>query len=726
NPQPGVSDTDIDIINIVVHAINDPPLNSIDGISIDLANVTLTTDEDTPLTLDSASNTAISVSDLEITGLEAGSDVEVTLNVVHGKVTLNPAGSVTVSNGSATSSDTVTFQGDIDEVNVALDGLIFEPDPDFNDLRGTAQIQMTTSDLGNAGGPGPMLDVDVLNIGVEAVNDGPASQVSGSQATEEDVPLIFSAENGNAIQMVDVDAAEAGLDVSVNLTATNGTVTVVLDPDVVVTGNGSTLVTLNGSIESVNRSLALTTFTPAPHFNDLLGNASLEVHSDDHGQTGLDHGDPTTDTQTVLISVSPRNDAPVVHVPAAQLNLEDTQVEFSSTFGNVISIEDVDLDEAVPAGTREIEVVVSAVGGTISLDAVDVPALAYVSGDADAQDETNVTIRGSLAAVNAALNGLVFDPAEHHNDNLGVSHVSITADDLGNSPAGPSLTDQETVTINLVPVNDEPQHLLPAMQTATEDMPLIFSATNNNLISVNDVDVNEGGGLLEVQLLPTNGVVSVDLTSANVNLLVGSGFDDSLMILEGSLVDVNLALEVVTFTPDLNFNAAQGAAGITITTSDRGNTGQGGAQTDSDTILISVTEVNDPPLVSVPPDQAVSEDATLEFSDAFANAITVSDLDIAVTDDVEVTLAADFGVLSIVSAPGLTYEFGADATDEELIKFTGALQDVTAALETVTFRPDADFNDTQGQARLEVSINDLGNHGLGGPLEDVEEVLISV
>ena len=392
----------------------------------------------------------------------------------------------------------------------------------------------------------------------------------------------------------------------------------------------------------------------------------------------------------------------------------------------MISIEDVDLDEAVPVGTREIEVVVSAVGGTISLDAFDVPALAYVSGDADAQDETQVTIRGSLAAVNAALNGLVFDPLEHHNDNLGVSSISIAADDLGNSPAGIALTDQETVTINLVPVNDEPKNLVPAIQTATEDMPLIFSATNNNLISVDDVDVNEGGGLLEVQLLPTNGVVSVDLTNANVNLLVGSGFDDSLMILEGSLVDVNLALEVVTFTPNLNFNAAQGAAGITITTSDRGNTGQGGAQTDSDTILISVTEVNDPPLVSVPPDQAVSEDATLEFSDAFANAITVSDLDIAVTDDVEVTLAADFGVLSIVSAPGLTYEFGADATDEELIKFTGALQDVTAALETVTFRPDADFNDTQGQARLEVSINDLGNHGLGGPLEDVEEVLISV
>jgi Cadherin-like len=51
----------------------------------------------------------------------------------------------------------------------------------------------------------------------------------------------------------------------------------------------------------------------------------------------------------------------------------------------------------------------------------------------------------------------------------------------------------------------------------------------------------------------------------------------------------------VTYTPDLNFS---GADALTITTTDNGHTGPDGPKTDTDTVLINVTPVNDAPVIT--------------------------------------------------------------------------------------------------------------------------------
>ena len=68
-----------------------------------------------------------------------------------------------------------------------------------------------------------------------------------------------------------------------------------------------------------------------------------------------------------------------------------------------------------------------------------------------------------------------------------------------------------------------------------------------------------------------------------------------------------------------------GAASVQITTNDLGNSGAGGAKSDTDAVSITVNAVNDPPVNSIPGPQAANEDATLVLSTANGNAVSVSD-----------------------------------------------------------------------------------------------------
>src|SRR5678815_4005454 len=93
---------------------------------------------------------------------------------------------------------------------------------------------------------------------------------------------------------------------------------------------------------------------------------------------------------------------------------------------------------------------------------------------------------------------------------------------------------------------------------------------------------------------------------------------------------------------------------------DRGNTGSGGAQSDTDTVNITVNAVNDAPTNTVPGSQTISEDATFTFGGA--NAISIADID-AGSSSVQVTLTATNGTLTLNSTTGLTFSVGDGTSD---------------------------------------------------------------
>ena len=85
---------------------------------------------------------------IEVADDDAGGNLlEVTINVVNGRITL-PTGSINIlSGGSGTSS--ITFEGTVSNINAALNSFTFSPDADFV---GLAEVQVTVDDRGNTGG----------------------------------------------------------------------------------------------------------------------------------------------------------------------------------------------------------------------------------------------------------------------------------------------------------------------------------------------------------------------------------------------------------------------------------------------------------------------------------------------------------------------------------------------------------------------------------------------
>ena len=77
------------------------------------------------------------------------------------------------------------------------------------------------------------------------------------------------------------------------------------------------------------------------------------------------------------------------------------------------------------------------------------------------------------------------------------------------------------------------------------------------------------------------------------------------MTFTGTLADINTALAGSRLQPTANFN---GAATLTITTNDQGNTAR--RALDTDTVAITVAAVNDAPVNSVPGAQSTNEDTS--------------------------------------------------------------------------------------------------------------------
>lgn len=182
--------------------------------------------------------------------------------------------------------------------SVDTDGtLTFLPAPNAS---GSAAITIVLKDNGGTANGGQDTSVaQTFNINVTAINDSPVNSVPLAQLTSQNVALIFSPENVNAISVVDIDA---GHDlVRLTLTATQGTLTLGATTGITfVTGDGldDVTMTFTGTISAVNASLAKLKFQPNPNF---IGAASIQITTDDLGHTGS--GGAKTDTDVVAITV---------------------------------------------------------------------------------------------------------------------------------------------------------------------------------------------------------------------------------------------------------------------------------------------------------------------------------------------------------------------------------------------------------------------------------------
>ena len=233
-----------------------------------------------------------------------------------------------------------------------------------------------------------------------------------------------------------------------------------------------------------------------------------------------------------------------------------------------------------------------------------------------------------------------------------------------------------------VPANAAPAIAAPSPQTTAEDTPLVFSTGNGNAISVADADA--GSNPIKVTLQSTNGTLTLDGTTG-LSFTTGDGTADSNMVFTGSAADINAALDGASFTPAANYS---GPATVQIDVDDQGFTGTGGPLTDSETVNINVTPVNDLSISDV--EMAEGNTGTTAFtftvsleSPAGSGGVTFN----ASTADGTASSASDYA--GFTNQPGsipegqssttVTVQVNGDTTQEPNETFTVNITNITGA-----------------------------------------------
>ncbi|WP_368177911.1 retention module-containing protein [Aeromonas sp. R7-1] len=387
---------------------------------------------------------------------------------------------------------------------------------------------------------------------------------------------------------------------------------------------------------------------------------------------------------TIHLDVSPVNDAPVNVLPDdPQVAQEDEPFVIQG-----LQVKDVD------AGNGIMEVRLSVEHGTLTLPAGSGVTLTG-NGTGD------VVLTGTLADLNALLSGGVTyqgDPDFHGNDAL-----TMVTDDRGNTGSGGALSDTDVLPILVQPVNDAPVNLLPTTpQVAQEDQPFTIHG-----LQVSDVDA--GNSPLSVTLSVLHG--TLELAAGSGVTVSGSG--SNTLVLSGSQDAINALLAGgVTYQGEQDFN---GQDALTMVTNDLGNTGSGGALSDTDVLPIEVEPVNDAPVTQVPGSLQVKEDGSLSLT-----GISVKDVD-AGSAPIAMVLRVEHGVLTLLGAAGAVSVQGAGTS---VVTLVGSLDDLNGLLAgNLHYEPARDF---WGLDNLSITTSDQGNTGAGGVLTDSAQIAIQV
>ncbi|QWL62712.1 retention module-containing protein [Aeromonas jandaei] len=414
--------------------------------------------------------------------------------------------------------------------------------------------------------------------------------------------------------------------------------------------------------------------------NDANGALDLKViaQSLDNGALGPEVNG------TIHVDVSPVNDAPINVLPTTpQVAQEDQPFVIHG-----LQVKDVD------AGSSPIKITLSVEHGTLTLP---VGSGVTVVGNGTG----SLILTGTLADLNALLSGgVTYQGAQDFN---GQDQLTMVTNDLGNTGSGGALSDTDVVPIEVLPVNDAPVNQLPtAPLVAEEDVPYRIDG-----LQVKDVDA--GNSPIEVRLSVGHGTLT--LAAGSGVTVTGSGTGS--LVLSGSLAAINALLAGgVTYQGAQDFN---GQDQLTMVTNDLGNTGSGGALSDTDVVPIEVLPVNDAPVNQLPGSMMVKEDGSLSLS-----GISVKDVDAGSTP-VSMVLRVEHGVLTLLGATGAVMVQGAGTSEITLV---GSLADLNQLLaSSLHYEPAKDF---WGEDTLTVTTSDQGNSGAGGPLSDTDQVTINV
>ena len=488
-----------------------------------------------------------------------------------------------------------------------------------------------------------------------AINNQPEITLPSNRITYEDTELEIT-----GISISDQDIADGNMEVE--LSVDSGFITLgslsglTFSSPADADGVEDQSLTFLGTLTDITNALNPIIFTPQDDFN---GDVQLYVKVNDLGGTGS--GGPLQDDNFLFITVNAVND-----IPSA-----------------VNDIGSVDEDTILIANVLDNDFDLDSTNGS-SPDS-------HYSLSIDINPVTNVQ-NGVLVLTNDG----TYTYTPYSNFNGIDSFVYTLFDGAGGESQG-------MVDITVNGVNDPPILNVPNDKSTNEDTQITI-----NGFSIEDIDIDVNDMRMDIyvensfiSLSSTNGLVFI-----NGNSETGSG---SQLTFTGNKTNIVEAVNDMIFTPDENYN---GEVIVDITISDLGGSGSGNAESDSESFVVTVESVNDPPVISYTELTNYNED--IEFS---IYGVSISDIDaIESSDEVQVTLSVQNGKLSLVPNSFSTFNFleGSGILDSEMT-FVGSISDINVALNGFSFLGNENYN---GEDFISVEVSDLGNSGAGDILID--------
>ncbi len=239
--------------------------------------------------------------------------------------------------------------------------------------------------------------------------------------------------------------------------------------------------TFTGTIAAVNTALNGLSFNPTAAFS---GTASLQIVTNDQGNTGT--GGALTDSDTVTINVSGR---PVVTATVADLAFTEN--------GSAVALD---------AGITVVDTDSNITGATVSM------TTNYVNGQDTLNFTTQNGITGNWVAGTGVLTLTGTTTAANYQTALRSITYSNTANNLTsnnhnvNFVASDAIGASNTATrqVAITAVNDAPVNTVPGTQTTAANTAEVF--TGGSLISISD---DATSGSMQVQLVSTNGATTL-------------------------------------------------------------------------------------------------------------------------------------------------------------------------------------------------------------------------
>jgi predicted SpoU family rRNA methylase len=535
----------------------------------------------------SASNTDNDIAGITVTpvsGLvtsEAGSTAQ--FNVL---LTSQPISDVTINLSSSNaaegslSSSSITFTAanwNITQV-VTITGL------DDNTVDGTVGYTIVTS----------AVSAD-LNYNGIVVADVAVSNTDNDIAGVTVTPIsgLVTTEAGSTAQFNVVLTSQPISDVTINFTAS-------VAGEVSLSNASFTFTAANWNVAQTLTLTGIQDFT-----ND--GDTALTILtsnaiSADVNYNGLNVADVT------LTNLAIPNVAPVVTTPVFFNAIEDTTLSLGGTKSG-ISLFDAD------AGNNQLDVSFSISNGVFSL--ATTAGLSFSSGDGTA--DTNMTFRGTIAQINAAIDSLTFTPTANYTGNANLSYI---VNDLGNTGNGGALLVSGSIPITIAAVNDAPSFIGTKVANVQEGASVIITSA---MLNLSDIDTPNNDLIFTINSASSEG----EFIRSGASLRVGDSFSQT--DIDNQLIQFN------------HFGGEAPSVVIALGASERL-----GLSLPDFTMSFVVSPVNDAPVID-----PISAATVSEIALAGAPVTTISASDADNTEGVTFSLTNDaLGTFQISSTTG--------------------------------------------------------------------------